>query len=439
MAMSLSTEAYEAYIRKNETWNFVANTMDLVFYNLAGSFIFGSTVLTLYASHLTDSAILIGLIPAIQSIGYFLPQLLMARQTEQLARKKPLVMKISVVERLPYLFVTLGILLWPGAPTWLSFTILALSLAIATFAGGLASPAWQGMLAKVIPARRRGVFFGLSQALGGMLGIGGAAISRHVLDAYAYPLSFGLCFLFCFIGQALSWASLSFNREPAKEPGKEAVSSADYWRRLPRVLRDNLNFARYLGSRALIILGSMGTYFYIVYARHAFQVTDAFAATLTIVALISQTVCTPVLGWLADRYGYKWLTELSTLFGLGVIILVLVAPSAAWFYAVFALANASSSGMMVAGLSMTMEFSSPEDLPTFAALANTLLAIPILLSPVIGGWLIDSLGYQVLFVAALVFLGLGWGAMHWGVREPRHERQRLEALAAAEEAVCPEK
>jgi len=140
---------------------------------------------------------------------------------------------------------------------------------------------------------------------------------------------------------------------------------------------------------------------------------------------VSQTAFTPLLGWLGDRYGYKWLTELSTLIGAGTLVLVLLTPSAAWFYGVFVLSNASSSGMMVAGMSMTMEFSSAEDLPTFAALANTILAIPILLSPVIGGWLIDGLSYQALFLTALVLLALGWSAMHWGVREPRHERQKL--------------
>ena len=427
MSASPSPEAYEAYIRRNETWNFVVNTLDLVFYNLAWSFIFSSTILTLYASHLTSSATLIGLIPAIQSIGYFLPQLFMAQHTERLPRKKPLVQKISVLERVPYLFVTLGILLWPSAPNWFSFTVLALSLATATLAGGLASPAWQGMLAKVISPRRRGLFFGLSQALGGLLGIGGAAVSRQVLASYDYPLSFGICFLLSFVAQALSWTCLSLNREPPKEPNKEAISSAEYWRRLPGVLRDNPNFARYLGSRALIILGSMGTYFYIVYAKQAFQITDAFAATLTIAALVSQTAFTPLLGWLGDRYGYKWLTELSALIGASTLVLVLLAPSATWFYGVFVLSNAASSGMMVAGMSMTMEFSSPEDLPTFAALANTILAVPILLSPVIGGWLIDGLGYSALFLIALALLILGWSAMHWGVREPRLERQLAEA------------
>ncbi|HHX43432.1 MAG TPA: hypothetical protein GX714_05510, partial [Chloroflexi bacterium] len=72
---ALSPDEYQAAIRRNQTWNFVVNLADLSFFHLAVSFIYGSTVLSLYTSHLTTSALLIGLIPAIQNVGYFLPQL----------------------------------------------------------------------------------------------------------------------------------------------------------------------------------------------------------------------------------------------------------------------------------------------------------------------------------------------------------------------------
>lgn len=412
-------QEYLAAIRRNSTWNFVVNTMDLTFFHLATSFIFGSTVLSLYTSHLTDSAILIGLIPAIQSVGYFLPQLLMAQHAEGLAHKKPFIQKVSVMERLPYLMIALGILLWPGMPKALSYAVLALGIATATLSGGIAGPAWNGMLAKVIPVGKRGLFFGLANALGGLLGIAGARLSRHLLDAYTFPTSFGICFLLCFGCHIISWTSLTLNREPPLEPTKKALSIAEYWKRLPALLRREHNFCNYLIGRALITLGTMGTGFYVVYAKSAFQVGNAFAADLTMAALASQTVGMPVLGWLADRRGYKWLIELATLTATAGLVLVLLAPSANWFYAIFMLVNLGTTGMSVAGMSIVMEFGDQEDLPTYVALANTLLAVPILLAPIVGGWIADTAGYITMFVIALVFLGVGWGMMRWVVREPR--------------------
>jgi MFS family permease len=412
---------YEAYIRKHENWNFAANALDLTFYNLATSFVFGSTVLSLYASYLTSSAVLIGLIPAIQSVGYFLPQLLMARRSEQLSRKRPFVQKISVMERLPYLFVALSILLIPDAPPWLAYAVLALCLAMATGSGGLCGPAWNAMLAKVVPVHRRGMMFGLSSAAGGLLGVAGAALSRHVLATYPYPTSFGICFALCFAFQVVSWIALSMNREPAKEPNIQAVSATTYWRRLPDILRTHPNFARWLIARSLIILGTMGTTFYVVYARRTFGVDDAFAANLTMAALASQTVSTPLMGWLADRRGHKWLSEVCTLVGAAGALMILLAPSVIWLYGVFMLVNASMAGRSIADLSITLEFSDPDDVPTISALANTISAAPILLAPVLGGWLIDMAGYRPLFIVALALLAAGYATMRWAVREPRHE------------------
>lgn len=418
----LSHEEYEAAIHKNQTWNLWANVLDITFFNLALSFIYGTTILPLYVSHLTTSAVLIGLIPAIQSVGYFLPQLLAAQRSEQLRRQKPFIQKVSVMERLPYLFVALACLLWPSAPPGISYVILAASLALATFSGGVAGPAWNHMLSKVIPLKRRGFFFGLASATGGMAGVGGAALSRHFLGNYAFPISFGLCFLFCFIAQVFSWTALSLNREPPRQPQVKALPARDYWRRLPDVLRRDPNFRRYLIARSLIILGGMATALYIVYGRRAFAVTDAFAANLTMAALITQTTVTPLLGMLADRRGNKLLSEICALFGAGALVLVLMAPESLWFYPAFILMNGAMSGIFVAGQGIHMEFGGQANLPTYVALANSLLALPILIAPILGGWLADTLGFHNLFAVALVFSLAGWATMRWGVRDPRHWR-----------------
>ena len=429
MPSFLPAEEYDAYVRRNATWNFCVNALDLTFYNLAVSFVFGVTVLSLYASYLAESAVLIGLIPAIQSVGYFLPQLLASRRAEQHVRKLPAVRKISIMERLPYLFVALSIFLWPEAPKWMAYAILAVSLAMATGSGGLAGPGWNSMLAKVIRPRWRGRLFGLSNAAGALLGVAGAAVSRRVLDRYAYPTSFGICFALCFVFQILSWICLSLNREPAKEPTREALSVEDYWRRLPDVFRQNPNFGRYLVGRSLITLGAMGTSFYIVYARGTFGIGDGFAANLTMAALISQAASLPLLGWLADRRGHKWLIEKSTLFNIAAVILILFAPNAQWLYVVFMLMNVATSGVSVAGFSIIMEFCEPDAVPTYSALASTLLAVPILLAPLLGGWLVDVAGYHTVFVVALGLAIIGWAVTHWGVREPREERASVAETA----------
>jgi MFS family permease len=428
-------EHYETYIEQHQTWNFCVNFLDMTFFNLAMSFIFGTTVLALYTSYLATSAVLIGLIPALQNVSFFWPQLITSRLAERLPRKKPFMIRISVAERVPYIFVAALALLWPGAPRMLAYWALAFSLLLAASAGGLGAPAWKGMLAKVIPVNRRGRLFGLSGASGGLLGIAGAALSRRVLANYPYPVSFGICFGLCFLSQAISWAFVAMVREPPRQPTRVSVPARDYMRRLPAILREDRNFSRYLIARTLLILGQMGTTFYVVFGRTALGASDAFAANLTMVAVITQMICTPLAGWLADMRGNKLITVWGGVISVVGVVIAFLATSEAWLYGVFVAVNAANAAFFISSVNMTMEFGAEEELPTYTALGSTVLALPILVAPIIGGLLVDAFGYHALFGVSLAFLLVGSLAMSRMVREPRHEpRPGMATQDAAVEA-----
>ena len=384
------------------------------------SFVFASTVMPLYASHLTNSAVLIGLVPAVQQAAYYLPQVLSARRGERLSRMKPVVARISVLERLPFLIIALSILLTPGVSRAAAYSILVGSLLVSSAAAGIAAPMWKTMLAKVIAPDRRGALFGTGFAIGGLLGIGGSAIARQFLSSFDYPTSFGLCFLAAFGGQVLSWTGLALNREPAVIPAAIQSSRDRIFRWVVDELRANRNLSRYLLSQALVVFGTMGVSFYIVYARVSFEISDAFAGTLTMFALVSQAIGTLILGRLADKKGHKWLTELATLFGLAAILIIFFfAQNKFWLFPTFFFMNLSVSTLNVARLSITMEFSEPHRLPRVTAVCNTAIAVPLLFAPLMGGWIVDWLGYPSLFASAAAFTVAGWVILRFFVADPR--------------------
>ena len=416
--------AYREVIRRNARWNFWVNIGDLSFVNLAGSFVFISTILPLYVSYLAESRVLIGLIPAIYLVASHVPQLLMAARAETLECKKPWIVRISVFERVPWLVLGLGILLWPRAPARFSYVFLMVMLLVAQGAVGVASPAWRAMLAKIIHPDRKGMMFGLGAAIGALMGAGGALLARHILNTAPYPLSFGLCFLLAFAGQAISWTFLTFNREPPRVPERAAVHLGAYLRELPGVLRGDRNFARFLLSQVLVIFGALGVTFYVVYARDAFAISDAFAATLTVAALISQAAGTPLLGWWGDRFGHRAAIELAALLCAAAGAVVLVAPAAVWMYAAFALLALSDAGIKVSRPSLAMDLGAAGRVATYTALTTTLLAAPALAAPIAGGWLIDTVNYRAVFATGVVLSLAGWLLLRFGVADPRVARRR---------------
>ena len=415
-------DAYRAAVRRNAGWNFWVNIGDLSFVNLAGSFVFISTILPLYVSYLTDSRVLIGLIPAVYIVASHVPQLLMAARAESLERKKPWIVKVSVFERVPWLILALGILLWPTAPAGFSYAFLVAMLLFSQGAVGVASPAWRAMLANIIHPDRKGLMFGLGSAFGGLMGAAGALLARHILDTVAFPLSFGLCFLLAFAGQAISWSFLTLNREPPRRADRARIRLGAYLKELPAVLRGDPNFARFLVSQLLVIFGSLGVTFYIVYGRETFAVSDAFAASLTMAALMSQALGTPLLGWWGDRFGHRSAIEVGALLCAAAGLVMVVAPGAGWMYAAFALLTVSDAGIKVARPALTMDLGAGGRVPTYVALTTTLLAAPALAAPIIGGWLIDLVDFRPVFIAGVVLSLLGWLLLRT-IADPRVARR----------------
>jgi MFS family permease len=99
----------------------------------------------------------------------------------------------------------------------------------------------------------------------------------------------------------------------------------------------------------------------------------------------------------------------------------LLAPSQSWLFLSFILLGAASSGDGVSGLNIILEFAAPEDRPTYIGLTNTLLALPIVLAPILGGWLATVAGFPVLLGAAAVLAATGSALLAFWVHEPRRQ------------------
>ncbi len=410
---------YQAYLEKYRTRNFTTNFFTMAFYNLGLSFVFPATVLTLYASYLTDSAAMIGIIPAFYLAGMNFPQLFFARRAELLPKKRPLILKLAFCERIPYLIIALSIFLFPDLPRNVSFLILMFGIAVATFSGGMLQPVWRSMITKLIDQKRRGLLFGLGFGIGGIFGALGALGSRTILDVLTYPQSFALCFLCAFIAHCGSLFLLASNKEPSKAPTKAVPPIKEYFKNLPVILKTDRNFFKYLFSQIFVVFGLMGINFYILYAKKTFEIDTAFVANMTIASLLGQTLGNPLLGVIADKWGNKLMGTVTIVISAVVIVILLTAQSHLWLYLVFSLMQLGMNGTNISRMAITMEFSSPDKVPTYTGLSGTFFGPALLLAPIAAGWIIDSTGYTSLFYVILLFQLAGFIVLTFFVKEPR--------------------
>lgn len=413
--------AVEQFAEKNLGWNFSVNLWDITFITLGLSLISRETVIPVLVSQLTDSKLAIGLVPALWSLGFYLPQLLTANLAERMEYKKPFVMLIgSVFERLPYLLIGLTVLTSAISAPTLALVVVLAGVGLASSGAGIATPAWLDMIAKVIPVQRRGIWAGLGHGLGALMGIVGAYFVARILVSYAFPNNYALLFFLAFGLVVLSWVGLALNREPPSPLTKEVLPLQRYLGQLPAVLGRDSNYRRYLVSKSLVNLGAMSTGFFAVYGTEVFAIDGAGVGLLTGILIGTQAIANPLWGLLGDRVGHKivlaiagfaiTLAPLSALAAAGMPLLMLTFV----FLGTYLAAEQASS------LNIILEFCAPEDRPTYIGLTNTLLAPMLILAPIFGGWLAGALGLRVMFNIALAVAISGTLLLFFWVREPRH-------------------
>jgi len=410
---------FDDEVERDLRWNFAVNLLDWVFFSMAMSFASVNTILPAFARHLTSSNFLIGLIPCLNTLGWLLPQILIANFVQKLKRKKDLIIFTGLGERIPWLFLFLAVI-FLSSPSLLLATFFIL-YGVFSFSGGIGGPAWQDMLAKIIPLRKRGRFFGWSNFLAGGVGIFAAFFSIYLLKSFPFPRNFALCFLFAFIATSVAYVFSPFLiREPVYPVKNKESGFKEYFLQLPSLLRKDKNFLSFLISSIFLSCGGMATAFFAVHAMNKLTLPDSQIGIFTVLLLTGQTISSILWGYLGDKKGYKLIMELGILLTILAILLAVVSSSIYLFYGVFFIFGWAFSASFISSLGVVLEFSSPEMRPTYIALANTVKAPFVSLSPLLGGILADRISFPFVFILTIFILLGGILYLAFLVREPRH-------------------
>lgn len=403
-------------------FNAFVNIMDGAFFGSALGFASFITVIPLFVSQLTDSPILIGLIPAIHTVGWQLPQLFTAGRVQRLSRYKPMVLATTIHERLP--FLGLALLAWflPGLRGSTALILVFALLVWQGLGGGYTAAVWQSMIGKIIPASWRGGFFGLQSSAGSLLATGTAVAAGWILERFASPLNFTLCFLLAAVGLAVSFGFLAATREEEHTPEQPLETQEKVWHAARRILSADPLFRRFLAIRFISHLGMVAFSYYAVYCVEALGAGPSLVGLLTGVLIFTEMIANPLLGLLGDRRNHWLVLFLGALAGLASCALAGWSPALPVWFAIFALAGVAYVTGWITPIVLSLEFGSPADRPTYIGLSNTLIAPAAFAAPFLAGWCIEAFGHRAMFLAAaLVYLAAAALGLRL-LRSPRPDR-----------------
>jgi MFS family permease len=411
----------EKEVRQNLKHNLTANFADGGLFGAALGFASFSTILPLFVASMTDSALLIGLVPAIHSVGWQLPQLFTASHVSRLRQYKPTVLVMTIHERIPFFGFALVALSIPHIGLNAGLVLTFILLIWQGLGGGFTANAWTSMISKIIPPDARGTFFGVQAALANLFISASAVAAGYLLDILDSPWDFAICFILASLFFTLSWFALAYTREPEDIEKIIPEEKSHFWEDSKIILRKDANFNWFLSARFLAQFATMGFSFYIIYALRNFNMDTVTAGYLTATLTISQTVANASMGWLGDRFGHRSMLILGAFAAMLSAILAWNAASITWFYPIFILTGLANVSIWTIGMAMTVGFGTEAERPIYIGLSQTLTAPATIFAPVIGGFIVDAAGFIPTFTISTTLSAVMIGILIFLVKDPRKQ------------------
>ncbi len=431
--------------------NFTFGVMNGVFFTLVSAFVSPTLVLALFVTKLGGSNILVGLLPAIATGCYLLPQLFVAARLQAMPKVMGWYTWPGVVRCIAYALLTLAVwLLGSNSGNYgLLLGLFFVLYLIYSLTAGLSGVPWVVVVGKVVPPRRRGIFFGLRNFGGSILALFASGLIKVLLDeqnGIGFPLNFVIIFAITTLLVSLGIATWAVVKEPAQRTVQRAMGIMEMIRRGPQNLRADRSYRFFLFARIMLTLAAIADPFYIVYAVRQIGAPDSvaalYAAALTIASIAGNLIWSP----LADYAGNRRMMFLTAITALAVPTAALLIPllaNAGWlgwvanipgvggfagksggvvsvpFALVFIFSGLAVSAANVINTNVLLNIAPPPRRSEYIGYLNTVLGL-VTFIPVVGGLLIDWFGFVPVFIVAAT-MGLGGVICALGIGSERYE------------------
>ncbi|MBN1311133.1 MAG: hypothetical protein JXB30_06915 [Anaerolineae bacterium] len=389
--------------------NFFFFLGDGILFMAAMNIISPTTIIPDFVRRLTSSEILIGLSGTLFDVGWTLPQLFIARYIVRSERKKWWFVGPNIPVRFVILiFAVITVLLGNGRPEAILIAFL-ICYGIAGVGDGIVGVPWADLTGTSLDERWRARMFGLMTAIVGVLMLGISPVIGVVLSSAGpdFPNNYALLFGAAGLLFALSTIPTLFVHElPGGKRVEEIPSFGEFLPQLGRVLRADVPFRSVILTRMLSSLFMMASPFYIGFATVQLGLSSSVAVP---VLLAMQTT-----GGVAGALVYTWLGARNNLLymrlalagaaflPISALLAGVVGPLP--LYLGFLMSGLTVSNLFLSYQNWVVTYASPDDRPIYAGLFNTVAAVISLISPIIGGTVLQQLGYGPLFGLSLMMV-----------------------------------
>jgi MFS family permease len=370
-----------------------------------------TSVLPAFVRQLTDSEFVVGLISAIFNGGWLLPQLAIGRLINEEPRKKPYVLA-GLSGRV--LLWVIALALWarldrnPTAMLILSFTCIGLFAA----SDGVVAVAWLDITARAIPWKQRSRLIGLAQLISGLIGMGAGALVGLILALRSFSDDYALIFTLAGVALIPSTIAQVLVREPQPEEVNRQANSHVMGGWLKPLVTDPA-FRRLMVCQTLVGMMYLAAPFYVGHADDVLHLPKSVIGRFVIAQKLAGMVAGATLGLVSERRGPGFVVRIGSAAAVIGPLFALAAHIAGggWLVQaypfIYVMLGVVSSVQILGFANYLLEMAPDGMRPVYIGLGNT-IAGTLVIAPMIGGWLLETTSYAILFSVTAVIVAVGF-------------------------------
>ncbi len=376
-------------------------------------------------------------LPLLNRFAQSVPPLFLAGPLSRMRKKKRALAASSISMSLPFLILAAVGLATGGLVAPMTMAVLFLGLYTVFFVlTGLNNLSFGTVQGKLIRPTRRGRLMGASSSLGAL---GAVTCAWWLMPRWLAMPDVGYYYLFLFTGCCFVAAGcfVMLVREPAdaalpkRSPVAQAPLRASWY-----ILKSDHNF-RCLALVAILFSASLMLFpHYQAYGRTHLGLDRGHFMYWVVAQNLAAGLVSLIIGPLADRRGNRVTMRVATLIAAlpPLLAIVLATVPVAWgkpcFWIVFALVGMSPVTIRTMN-NYVLEICKPKDHPRYLSTLNVCLAVPFVVSPLLGP-LIEYAGFRVVFATGGTLVALA-SLMTLRLSEPRHQHQATPLETAGEQ------
>ena len=377
---------------------------------ISASSAFVDSYVTLYALSLGATGLQIGTLSSVSSLFSTLGPIPGAQWAARWGRKKPVVVVAYSVRELVLLAALLVPLILFGQ------TLIAAVIALMALRSGLtslATPAWTSFAADLVPTDRRGRYFSSRKTVMGFSSLLFVPLAGLVIEWVGWLTGYQAVIAISIVIGAAAVLMYAFIPEPASQG---AVRTRE---------RSTAVFVRSItGNRAFLVFTlialvfafsqQLGGPYFSVYEVQVLGATPRLIGILSTLSAIARMVGQQFWGRLVDRRGARWVLAMCHLL-IPVLPFIWFPLTEAWQLVFVTVPSGFLwAGHEIANFNMLLELPKESEQTQAVASYHTLIGGANILGPLVGGLVVERLGYLWnfglsgvgRFIAALLLLWL---------------------------------